>query len=84
MKALEAMFEKDKEDIDEIHDYLRTGAQNQADIIKGTCLSQHRVVRLLRRYRSKQWEEEIRTNNAKFYRSYAPDRRSPRQTGGPL
>jgi len=76
-KAAEACYLRDQDDIEEIHEFLRGGPRKQADIIANVSMGKGRTIKTLRRYRGKQWTEETRNKNAKFYQSLIPHKRFP-------
>ena len=73
----EREFFADIEDIKEIHEFLKDGPSNQKEIYTETSLTRPRAIKLLRTYRGKQWSEETRHKNAKYYQSLPHHKRSP-------
>ncbi len=83
-KAAEAAYESDREEIEEIHEALRQGALVQSDVVKAVSMGRNKALKLLRRYRGKQWREDTKDNNSKWYQSLPPAQRHPENLNNPM
>ena len=76
-KVAELQYLKDREEIEEIHEVLDNGPQNQSAIVMETHMNQRHATKLLRRYKNKQWTMKRGDKNSKVYQSIVLQQRWP-------